>query len=135
MREATLSDSVQGNSSRKIDDLVQVIVAVLVVLPIHNRHVSDIERVSFSQNALLVLLGGDPGRANPAGQHRPGEPLDSSFHFPAGYVFRSMDGSTHVSAGAVTVAAVEPAGVADVFGGIVNETGRYFVTAGVLCKA
>lgn len=64
-----------------------------------------------------------------------GEPLDSSFHFPEGYVYQSMDGSSHVSVGAVVVTAVEPAGVADVFGGIVNETGSYFLTAGVLCKA
>ena len=66
---------------------------------------------------------------------QPGEPLDSSFHYPAGYVFRGLDGSEHVSVGAVTVAAVEPAGAADVFGGVVNETGSYFLTAGVLCKA
>lgn len=65
----------------------------------------------------------------------PGDLLDSSFHFPEGYVFRRMDGSTQVSAGAVAVQTVEPAGVADVFGGIVNETGSYFLTAGVLCKA
>ena len=64
-----------------------------------------------------------------------GELLDSSAHFPAGYVFRRMDGSTQVSAGAVAVASIEPAGVGDVYGGIVNETGSYFLTAGVLCKA
>ena len=66
---------------------------------------------------------------------QPGEALDSSFHFPAGYVFQNMDGTTQVSAGSVCVAAVEAAGDADVFGGIVNETGSYFVTAGVLCRA
>ena len=71
----------------------------------------------------------------PVTELQPGEPLDSSFHFPAGYVFRSMDGTTQVSAGSVCVAAVDAAGETDVFGGIVNETGSYFVTAGVLCKA
>lgn len=65
----------------------------------------------------------------------PGELLDSNAYFPKGYVFRRMDGSTEVSAGAVAVASVEPAGVADVYGGVVNETGAYFVSAGVLCKA
>jgi hypothetical protein len=65
----------------------------------------------------------------------PGELLDTSAHYPVGYVFRRADGSTEVSAGAVAVASVEPAGTADVFGGIVNETGCYFLTAGVLCKA
>lgn len=65
----------------------------------------------------------------------PGELLDSSAHYPAGYVYRCADGSTQVSAGAVAVAHVEPAGTSDVFGGVVNETGSYFLTAGVLCKA
>ena len=64
-----------------------------------------------------------------------GELLDTSAHFPVGYVYRLMDGSERVSAGALAVVSVEPAGEADVFGGIVNETGRYFLTAGVLCKA
>jgi hypothetical protein len=71
----------------------------------------------------------------PVGALVPGELLDSSAHFPKGYVYRRMDGSTAVSAGAVAVASVEPAGVADVYGGVVNETGAYFVSAGVLCKA
>ena len=97
-------------------------------------------RVVFDNGQSVVVDHGHVFYARdaverPVTELQRGEPLDSSFHFPAGYVFRSMDGSTHISAGAVTVAAVEPAGVADVFGGIVNETGRYFVTAGVLCKA
>ncbi len=66
---------------------------------------------------------------------RSGEPLDSFAHFPEGYEYQRMDGSTAVSAGGVCVAGVEPAGTADVFGGEVHETGRYFVRAGVLCKA
>jgi hypothetical protein len=61
--------------------------------------------------------------------------LETSFHFPEGYVLRRMDGTTAPSAGAVRVAAVEPAGTADVFTGAVNETQAYFTTAGVLCKA
>lgn len=64
-----------------------------------------------------------------------GETLDTSFHFPAGYEFRRLDGSAAISVGAVRVESIEDAGTADVFGGIVNETARYFLTAGVLCKA
>jgi hypothetical protein len=64
-----------------------------------------------------------------------GETLDTSFHFPAGYEFRRMDGSSAISVGALRVEATEDAGTADVFGGIVNETACYFVTAGVLAKA
>jgi len=64
-----------------------------------------------------------------------GEPLDTSFHFPAGYEFRRMDGTTEASVGAVRVQRVEDAGVADVFTGLVNESGCFFATAGVLCRA
>jgi hypothetical protein len=46
-----------------------------------------------------------------------------------------MDGSTETSVGGLHVTAVEPAGSADVFTGIVKETQAYFLTAGVLCKA
>jgi len=63
------------------------------------------------------------------------ELLDTSFHFPAGYEFGRMDGSTEISAGGLRVQAITDAGTADVFTGIVNETGCYFATAGVLCKA
>ena len=65
----------------------------------------------------------------------PGEILDTSFHYPAGYEFRRDDGTTEVSVGGVRVRGLEDAGTADVFTGLVNETGAYFVTAGVLCKA
>jgi hypothetical protein len=64
-----------------------------------------------------------------------GETLDTSFHFPPGYEFRRMDGTTEISAGAVRVQAVDDAGTADVFTGLVNETACYFTTAGVLSKA
>jgi hypothetical protein len=70
----------------------------------------------------------------PAGALAPGDLLESSFHFPAGYVFRRMDGTPEVSAGAVKVVAIEDAGSADVFGGAVRETRCYFTTAGVLCR-
>jgi hypothetical protein len=97
-------------------------------------------RVTFDNGQSIVVDEGHVFYARdrvqrPVGDLVPGELLDSSAHFPAGYAFRRMDGSTQVSAGAVAVASVEPVGRADVYGGVVNETGSYFVTAGVLCKA
>ena len=97
-------------------------------------------RVSFDNGHSVVVDTGHVFYAPDGGERpvtglAPGEPLDSFAHFPAGYEYRRADGSTAISAGAVCVAAVEPAGVADVLGGVVNETGRYFVSAGVLCKA
>ncbi len=100
----------------------------------------DVVRVSFDNGQSVVVdtghvFYGRDGTERPVVALAPGEPLDSFAHFPAGYEYRRSDGSTATSVGAVCVAAVEPAGTADVFGGIVTETGRYFVTAGVLCKA
>jgi hypothetical protein len=97
-------------------------------------------RVTFDNGHAIVVDHGHVFYAQgqlerPVSDLVAGELLDSSAHFPAGYVFRRMDGSSQVSAGAVAVASVEPAGVADVYGGLVNETASYFVTAGVLCKA
>jgi hypothetical protein len=96
-------------------------------------------RVTFDNGQFVVVdhghvFYGRDGVERPVATLAPGELLDSSAHFPEGYVFRRMDGSTQVSAGAVAVARVESAGEADVYGGIVNETGSYFVTAGVRCK-
>jgi hypothetical protein len=64
-----------------------------------------------------------------------GELLDTSFHFPPGYEFRRMDGTTEASTGSVRVQAIDDAGSADVFTGLVNESGCFFATAGALCKA
>lgn len=96
-------------------------------------------RVSFDNGQSVVVDTGHVfyargGVERPVAHLRPGEPLDSFAHFPEGYVYRGMDGSTATSAGGVCVVDIEPAGTADVFGGVVNETGCYFVTAGVLCK-
>lgn len=100
----------------------------------------SVMRVVFDNGQSVIVDAGHVfyaagGVERPVTALVPGELLDSSAHYPAGYVYRRADGSTQVSAGAVAVAHVEPAGTADVFGGVVNETGSYFLTAGVLCKA
>jgi hypothetical protein len=96
-------------------------------------------RVTFDNGQTVVVDGGHvfyaPGRVErPVESLVAGETLDSSFHFPAGYTFRKMDGTTEVSAGGVRVQGVAAAGAGDVFGGAINETHAYFVTAGVLCR-
>lgn len=97
-------------------------------------------RVVFDNGQSVVVDHGHVFYARgeverPVTELEPGETLDSSSHFPEGYPLRRSDGTIEPSAGGVRVASVEPAGTADVFGGLVNETGRYFLTAGVLCKA
>ncbi|MCC6766907.1 MAG: hypothetical protein IT293_19800 [Deltaproteobacteria bacterium] len=97
-------------------------------------------RVTFDNDQSVEVDHGHvfyarDGVERPVGSLAPGDLLDSSAYYPQGYVFLRKDGTTQVSAGAVAVATIESAGVADVFGGIVNETGSYFLTAGVRCKA
>jgi hypothetical protein len=97
-------------------------------------------RVTFDNGQSVAVDRGHvfyaPGAVErPVGTLAIGELLDTSFHFPAGYEFARLDGATEISAGGVRVRAIEDAGTADVFGGIVNETAAYYVAAGVLCKA
>ena len=96
-------------------------------------------RVTFDNGHAVTVDSGHVFYApdkieRPASALEPGEMLDTSFHFPVGYAYHRSDGSTAISDGGTHVTSVEPAGTADVFTGIVNETHAYFLTAGVLCK-
>jgi hypothetical protein len=98
-----------------------------------------IVRVTFENGHAITVDTGHvfyaPNKVErPVTELEPGEMLDTSFHFPVGYEYRRAAGSTAISDGGTHVTAIEPAGNADVFGGIVNETHSYFLTAGVLCK-
>jgi len=67
---------------------------------------------------------------------RVGDALEPAFHFPAGYEFRNdRSAAMEASLAALRVAAIEPGGTADVYALAVNQTGCFFLTAGVLCKA
>jgi len=97
-------------------------------------------RVTFDNGLHIVVDRGHVFYARDmveraAGALQPDELLDTSFHFPPGYEFRRMDGTTEASTGSVRVRSIEDAGTADVFTGLVNESGCFFATAGVLCKA
>lgn len=71
-----------------------------------------------------------------AGELKAGDALVPAFHFPEGYRFRAdAGGEARESAAAWQVAAVEPGGTADTYTFAVNQTGCFFVSAGVLCKA
>jgi hypothetical protein len=97
-------------------------------------------RVTFDNGQAVIVDRGHvfyaPGMVErPVASLAIGEMLDTSFHFPAGYEFQRVDGSAEISAGGLRVQAIADADTADVFTGIVNQTGCYFATAGVLCKA
>ena len=61
-----------------------------------------------------TLLAAD-GRETRAGALRVGDELLNAFAFPVGYEYRTDDGQTRTSTGAVAVVAVEPAGEADLY--------------------
>jgi len=65
-----------------------------------------------------------------------GDALEPAFHFPLGYKFRNdLSGEIEESIAALRVVRIEPGGIADVYALGVNQTGCFFLTAGVLCKA
>jgi len=65
-----------------------------------------------------------------------GDELEPAFHYPEGYEYRDdVAGASRTSPRALRVTAVAPDGVADLFTFGVNQTGCFFLTAGVLCKA
>ncbi|HUI27301.1 MAG TPA: hypothetical protein VL403_14560 [Candidatus Kryptonia bacterium] len=61
--------------------------------------------------------------------------LESAFHFPVGHQYKDARGNGCTSTGAWQVKSVEPAGNAEVYRLNVNQTGTFFLSAGVLCKA
>lgn len=101
---------------------------------------TQLVRVTFDNDQQVIVDRAHvfyaPGKVErPVAGLEVGELLDTSFHFPPGYEFARMDGTTEISAGGVRVRALEDAGSGDVFTGIVNETACYFVTAGALSRA
>ena len=67
----------------------------------------------------------------PAVQLTAGDLLDTTFHYPQGYVPAGLAVPPGI---AIAVRAVEPAGEGQVFTGTVRDTHRLFLTAGVLCS-
>jgi hypothetical protein len=80
------------------------------------------------------LLAAD-GQEIRAGALRVGDELLNAFAFPVGYEYRTDDGQTRTSTGAVAVVAVEPAGAADLYSLQVLRTGRFVFSSGVVGTA
>jgi len=65
-----------------------------------------------------------------------GDALEPAFTYPEGYAFKDdHDGAELASAASLRVTRVEPGGTADIYSLGVNQTGCFFLSAGVLCKA
>jgi hypothetical protein len=113
------------------------------------RLMQDVEKVAEQQPVVKLTL--ENGRSfrlgreqvvfkagmveTPVTQIVVGDQLESAFSFPAGYVYRDDDGNPVTSTGAVAVAKIEAGGSADVYRLGVNQTQKFFLSAGVLCKA
>jgi len=65
-----------------------------------------------------------------------GDALEPAFTYPDGYRFMSdPDGRERASDASLHVTQIEAAGTADLYSLGVNQTGSFFLSAGVLCKA
>lgn len=65
-----------------------------------------------------------------------GDTLEPAFHYPDGYAYHDASGQNQItSTQGWRVTGVENGGTADLYSLGVNQTGRFFLTAGVLCKA
>jgi hypothetical protein len=93
-------------------------------------------RVVFDSGHLAVTARGhvfyrrgmDPV---PAERLRPGDLLETAFHYPEGY--SPPDVAPAIERPGTAVRAVEPAGEGEVLFGTVRDTHALFLTAGVLC--
>jgi hypothetical protein len=114
------------------------------------RRMLDVRKVAEQQPVLeLTLETGESFRVAPeqvlykkgmiecrADQLRAGDELEPAFHYPELYEFKDdSSGAMEVSGASLRVTAVGNGGVADVFTLSVNQTGCFFVSAGVLCRA
>jgi hypothetical protein len=114
------------------------------------RRMTDVRSIGADQPLLRVTLeGGASFRVAPcqvlykkgmvearADELKPGDELVPVFHYKEGYEYREdRDGTTSTSSESIKVAAVVPGGNGEVFAFGVNQTGNFFLSAGVLCKA
>jgi len=113
------------------------------------RMMQDVRKVADVHPVLRITLeNGDSFRVAPeqvlfqadmrpvaASAIKPGTPLMPAFHYPPGYQFNTDGGDERVSDRALKVVRIEPAGTAEVYALGVNQTGCFFLAAGVLCGA
>ncbi|HVO28099.1 MAG TPA: hypothetical protein VMW56_31215 [Candidatus Margulisiibacteriota bacterium] len=65
-----------------------------------------------------------------------GDALEPAFAYPDGYRFSSdTEAAGRMSDASLHVTRIEPAGNADLYSLGVNQTGSFFLSAGILCKA
>ena len=106
------------------------------LIKVQTRDAAPLVRVGLDSGHSVLVAAGHPFfrkgmEAVPAADLRPGDQLETAFHYPPGYLPRDVTAAP--DAWVVSVRAVEPAGEGPVMTGMVRDTHALFVTAGVLC--
>lgn len=114
------------------------------------RMMLDVRKLAEQQPTLRIALdNGHSFRVGPsqilfkkgmaecrADALKPGDELVPAFSYPEAYAYRDdRSGAERISQGSIRVAGVEPDGSADLYTLGVNQTGCFFLSAGILCKA
>jgi hypothetical protein len=106
------------------------------LIKVVTRDAVPLVRVLLDSGHSVVAAAGHPFfrhgmEAVAAADLRPGDRLETAFHYPAGYL--PPDVAAAPNAWGISVRAIEPAGDGPVMTGTVRDTHTLFVTAGVLC--
>ncbi len=106
------------------------------LIKVQSRDGVPLVRVSLDSGHSVLVAAGHPFfrrgmEAVAAADLRPGDPLETAFRYPDGYLPPDVTAASH--AWGIAVRSVEPAGEGSVMTGMVRDTHALFVTAGVLC--
>jgi hypothetical protein len=106
------------------------------LIKVLSRDAVSLVRVTLDSGHSVVAAAGHPFfrkgmQATAAADLKPGDPLETAFRYPDGYLPAEVTKAPN--AWGISVTAVEPAGEGPVMTGTVRDTHALFVTAGVLC--
>ena len=106
------------------------------LIKVLSREAAPLVRVKLDSGHSIVTAAGHPFfrkgmQATAAADLKPGDPLETAFRYPDGYLPAGVTKAPN--AWGISVTAVEPAGEGPVMTGTVRDTHALFVTAGVLC--
>jgi hypothetical protein len=106
------------------------------LIKVLSRDAVSLVRVTLDSGHSVVAAAGHPFfrkgmQATAAADLKPGDPLETAFLYPDGYLPAGVTKAPN--AWGISVTAVEPAGEGPVMTGTVRDTHALFVTAGVLC--
>jgi hypothetical protein len=112
--------------------IISKVSASAAPVPVVRITIDNNQAVTLARDQRVHSVGRGPVAA---GALKPGDLLEPSFDYPAGYRLRdAASGGPGGGEPGLRVVAVENAGEAVVYTGRVNETGLAFLTCGILCE-